>query len=169
MNGFKKDLERYGGFRSFFREQSLYCVFVYRIGEYIENLEYPLLKAIYKIPYYILFRFVETVFSTSIPKEAKIGAGLRIWHFGQIFINSDVVIGVNCTLRQGVTIGSKVPGGGSPIIGDNVDIGANSMIIGDIKIGSNSVIGAMTLVNKDVPEGSVVVGIPGRIINKDLK
>ena len=168
-NNWKTDLKRYDGYRAFFREQSLYCIFVYRLGVYIDSIKNTVVKKILLLPYYILFRFFESLLSISIPKEAVIGPGLRIWHFGQIFIHPDVIIGKQCTIRQGVTIGNKYEGSGCPCIGDNVDIGANSMILGGVKVGSNSTIGAMTLVNKDVPENCIAVGIPARIILKSEK
>ncbi len=160
---FIQDLKKYGGVRSFFREQSIYVILVYRFGRLIEKIKPRFLKRIISIPYYIIFRVTETVFATSIPKEAKIGAGLRVWHFGQIFINGETVIGKDCILRQGVTIGSKSEGGKSPVIGDNVEFGANSTVVGDITIGSNCKIGAMSLVMVDVPDNSIAVGIPAKI------
>ena len=167
MNEWSLDLKRYGGFRAFLREQSIYCILIYRFGRYVDTVKCFYLKRILNIIYYFLFRIVETIFATSIPKESQIGGGLRIWHFGQIFINSKVIIGVNCTLRHGVTIGNKSNDNKAPVIGDNVDIGANSMLIGDIVVGSNCVIGAMTLVNCDVPDNCTAVGIPARIIYRN--
>lgn len=168
-NDWKADLARYGGYRAFFREQSIYCIALYRCGRGIEGIKSALLKKIVSIPYYLVFRLVETLFSTSLPKEAVIGKGLRIWHFGQIFINPDVVIGDNCTLRQGVTLGNKFDGGGCPKIGNNVEFGAHSMVLGKVEIGNNCTIGAMTLVNKDVPDNCIAIGIPAVIKQKSEK
>lgn len=166
---FKHDLKRYGGYSAFLREQSIYCIFIYRLGARIETVNNNIIKKILYIPYYVLFRLFESLFGISIPKEVKVGPGLRIWHFGQIFIHPDVVIGKQCTLRHGITIGNKYEGSGCPQIGDNVDIGANSMILGGIKVGSNCTIGAMTLVNKDVPANSIAVGIPAKVTFKGDK
>lgn len=162
MSDFKADLNRYGGWKAFLREQSIWAVAVYRLGRKM-NRGPKLIKVILRLPYYLVFRFIETFTGVSIPVEASIGKGLRIWHFGQIFINGDAVIGENCTLRQGVTIGNKVERGGSPVVGDNVEFGAYSMAIGDIKIENNCKIGAYTLVNKDMPFSAVAVGIPCKI------
>ncbi|RTZ17426.1 serine acetyltransferase [Vibrio aquaticus] len=166
MSNWKSDLKVYGGYRSFLREQSIICVALYRLGRKIERTRPESLKKLIRIPYLILFRLFETILGISLPEKAKIGGGLRIWHFGGIFINEGAIIGENCTLRQGVTIGSKIADGPSPIIGDNVDVGANSMIIGDIKIGNNVTVGAMTLVLKDVPDNAIVKGVPGVITLK---
>jgi serine O-acetyltransferase len=168
-NHWKVDLARYGGYRAFFREQSIYCIALYRCGRVIEGIKSPIIKKVVCIPYYIAFRLIETIFSTSMPKEVVIGKGLKIWHFGQIFINPDVVIGDNCTLRHGVTLGNKFDGGGSPKIGNNVEFGAHSMVLGNVKIGNNCIIGAMTLVNKDVPDNCIAIGVPAVIKQKSEK
>lgn len=162
---FSADIKRYGGYRAFFREQSVWPVMWYRVGGKLHGLP-GIMRKVLSVPYYFIFRFLETFTGISIPKEAEIGAGIRIWHFGGIFINGDAQIGENITLRQGVTIGNKAASGGSPTIGNNVDFGAYSMAIGDITIGDNVTIGAYTLVNKDVPSNSIVVGIPGKISAK---
>lgn len=69
-----------------------------------------------------------------------------------------VRIGRNFTIRQNTTIGSDLKGDEPLVIGDNVDIGANSCIIGsDIRIGDNVVIGAMSFVNKNIPDNSTYI------------
>ncbi|MCV9878017.1 serine O-acetyltransferase [Brenneria izbisi] len=84
-----------------------------------------------------------------------------------IVIGKGVVLGYDCRVYQGVTIGSKFKDGLSyPIIGNNVTIYANSVIVGNVKIGDNVIIGASTLVIKDIPANSVVIGNPARIIEK---
>lgn len=108
------------------------------------------------------FRFVEMFIGVSLPIGAKIGGGLRIWHFGGVFVNSGVAIGENCTLRQGVTIGNRKPGGAVPRIGNNVELGAYAQVLGDINVGNDVMIGAMSVVLNDVPSGCVAAGVPAR-------
>ncbi|MBC7401314.1 MAG: serine acetyltransferase, partial [Mucilaginibacter sp.] len=76
----------------------------------------------------------------------------------------------NCTLRNSTTIGNKKQADGTfgpaPRIGNNVDIGANVIIIGDIEIGDNVVIGAGSVVTKSIPANSVAVGNPAKILDK---
>lgn len=67
-------------------------------------------------------------------------------------------------IRCNTVIGTNLKSNKAPIIGNNVQIGANSVIIGDITIGDNCVIGAGSVVCKDVPPYSVVVGNPAKII-----
>lgn len=114
----------------------------------------------------ILIRaFIRIVFSADIPYQLKIGKGTIMPHdaLGSLF-HPYAVIGKNCKIRQGVTVGGRSGHTQLPIIGDNVDIGAHAMILGPIKIGDNAVIGAGAVVIKDVPPYAVVAGNPAKII-----
>ena len=105
----------------------------------------------------------------SIPPDTQIGSGFYIGHFGGIVVNRRCVIGKNCNISQGVTLGQANRGKnkGYPTLGDNVYIGPGAKIVGAVKIGNNVAIGANCVVTKDIPDDSVVVGIPGRIISKE--
>lgn len=146
------------------REQSLWAVAVYRFGRWNDTRPSDWTKKIYDRIYWLLFRIVETLTGVSFNKAVEIGPGLRIHHFGNIFIHSGVRIGAGCTLRQGVTIGQRVEGGDVPVIGNNVDFGAYAQVLGGIHIGDGARIGAMSVVLKDVPPGATAVGIPARIL-----
>jgi len=160
---FKEDLNRYPP-RPFLKEQSIWAIKLYRWGRQIDSQENGVIKRLQLSLYWFFFRAIETLTGISLPKGANIGPGLRIWHFGNIFINSGAIIGKNCTLRQGVTIGNRHEDGALPIIGDNVDIGAYAQILGGIRIGNNVKIGAMSVVLEDIPANSTAVGIPAKII-----
>jgi len=102
----------------------------------------------------------------------KIGAGLRIDHPVGIVIGAGTIIGQNCTIMQGVTIGVKhidrtFNDHKYPIIGDNVSIGSKASILGGVYVGSNSIIGAHAVVTKDASAGSNLVGIPARELRRD--
>lgn len=84
-----------------------------------------------------------------------------------IFINSNSIIGENATIWHGVTIG-KTDDDKFPIIGNNVYIGANAMIIGAVTIGNNVKIGAGAVVTKNVPDNCTVIGNPMRILNLSI-
>ena len=105
----------------------------------------------------------------SISPATKIGSGFYIGHFGGIVVNDQSVIGNNCNISPGVTLGQVNRGKykGYPHLGDNVYIGAGAKIVGAVKVGSNVAIGANCVVTRDVPDGSVVVGIPGRVISNE--
>lgn len=104
-----------------------------------------------------------------IPTETQIGEGFFIGHYGTVVINVKARIGRNCTIMHGITIGQANRGKlkGYPTIGDNVWIGTGSVIVGSIKIGSNVLIAPNSFVNIDVPDNSIVIGNPCKIIAKE--
>lgn len=160
----KADLARVGQKRALFKEQSLWAIWVYRFGRRIDRRRSGIAKRVLLLIYWFLFRTVETLTGISLPKSCVIGKGLRIWHFGGIFVNGSAVIGENCTLRQGVTIGNRYEGDASPVLGDHVELGAYAQILGNVRIGNYCRIGAMTVVLTDVPDGATAVGQPARIV-----
>lgn len=158
------DLRRYAVAHPFLQEQSVWAVWTYRFGRRIDRRAPGLARRLLTRCYWPLFRLVETVVGVSLPKAAQIGPGLRIWHFGGIFLHPDCVIGANCTLRQGVTIGNREADGPVPVLGDDVDVGAYAQLLGGIRIGHGCKIGALAVVLCDVPDGATAVGAPARII-----
>jgi len=159
------DLARYPR-RPFLKEQSIWAIWVYRFGRRVDRRKNGILKSLLTKCYWLLFRFVETITGISLPKSADIGKGLKIWHFGNIFIHPDVKIGRTCTLRQGITIGNRHEDGPVPIIGDDVEFGAYAQVFGDVKIGNKAKIGAMSVVLSNVQNNTTVVGIPAKVINR---
>lgn len=95
----------------------------------------------------------------SVAIDTEIGEGTTFFHRGVgCAIHAKAVIGKDCKIFQGVTIGSKWSNGnysgGAPHIGNNVMIGAGAVILGNITIGDNSIIGANAVVTHNVPENS---------------
>ena len=146
------------------REQSLWAIAVYRFGRWNDSRPAGFSKKLCDRIYWLLFRVVETLTGVSFTKAAEIGPGLRIHHFGNIFLHSGVKIGSNCTLRQGVTIGNRHEGGGVPVLGDHVELGAYAQVLGEIRVGDGARIGALSVVLQDVPPGATAVGIPAKIL-----
>jgi serine O-acetyltransferase len=99
---------------------------------------------------------------------AKIGKGIFIDHGHGVVIGETAEIGDNVTLYQGVTLGGtgKEHGKRHPTIGDNVMISVGAKVLGSFKVGDDSKIGAGSVVLREVPPNSTVVGIPGRIIKR---
>lgn len=104
-----------------------------------------------------------------IPACTKIGEGFYIGHFGSIVINPNAVIGKNVNIAVGVTIGRENRGlrRGVPVIGDDVWIGTNAAVFGNIKIGNDVLIAPLSFVNFDVPDHSIVIGNPAKIISRE--
>lgn len=97
---------------------------------------------------------------------ARIGRGLFIDHGMGIVIGETAVIGDDCHLLQGVTLGgtSSRRAKRHPTLGDNVVVGAGAKLIGDITVGDNAKIGAGSVVVTNVPPNATVVGVPGHIV-----
>ncbi len=98
------------------------------------------------------------------------GPGLMIYHSGDfIWVGGACKIGRNCTLRPGVVFGRKTvkPTPDPVVVGDNVDFGIGARIIGSVKIGNNVKVGANSVVTKDIPDNAIVAGVPAKIIKID--
>ena len=100
---------------------------------------------------------------------AKLGPGLFIDHGMGLVIGETAELGCNVTLYQGVTLGGtgKEKGKRHPTIGNNVVVSSGAKVLGSFKVGDNSKIGSGSVVLKEVPPNSVVVGVPGRIVTRD--
>jgi serine O-acetyltransferase len=103
-----------------------------------------------------------------IPYSAKIDGGISFPHAKCIIIHEKCIVGKNVTILSGVTIGGNIfkkkGGRTSPTIGENVLIGTGAKILGPVTIGKNSMIGANAVVVKDIPEDSVAVGVPAKVV-----
>jgi serine O-acetyltransferase len=135
--------------------QGFQALLVYRIFRWFHERGIPTQPV-----RFIFERFIEVTAGISIPVEASIGKGLRIYHFGGIIIHPQAVVGENCTLYHGVTLGDLGVRGGAPRIGNRVVIGAGAKVIGAIEVGDDSRIGANAVVVNAVPPGHIAVGVP---------
>lgn len=101
-----------------------------------------------------------------IHPAATIGRRLVIDHGTGIVIGATTNIGDDCLIYQGVTLGGTGISQGKrhPTLGNNVMIGSGAKVLGDIRIGNHSRVAANSVVLRDVPDNSTVVGVPGRIV-----
>jgi len=97
---------------------------------------------------------------------AEIGRRLFIDHGMGVVIGETSIVGDDVTLYQGVTLGGtgKEKGKRHPTIGNGVVIGAGARVLGNIRVGDNSRVGAGSVVLRDVPDNSTIVGVPGHIV-----
>lgn len=134
----------------------------YYLSHKLYKLGIPIIPQIVKL---IIFLF----YNSSIPYHAIIGKGSRFAYGGiGVVIHKRVVIGKNCNIGSNTTIGGKSGHFNVPIIGDNVYISTGAKILGPIEIGNNVIIGANSVVIENVASNMVVAGVPAKVI-KALK
>lgn len=137
------------------------------------KLSYRLSHRLYLKKHYFLARWISQRAARrtgiEIHPGAQIGEGFFIDHGHGVVIGETTVIGKNCTLYQGVTLGGtgKETGKRHPTLEDNVMVSAGAKVLGSFTIGANSKVGAGSVVVKPVPPNSTVVGVPGRVIKRD--
>ncbi len=100
---------------------------------------------------------------------AQIGKGLLIDHGAGVVIGETAVIGDDCTIYQGATLGGtgKDKGKRHPTLGNNVMVGAGAKILGPFKVGDNSRIAAGAVVLEEIPENATAVGVPARVVRQN--
>jgi serine O-acetyltransferase len=165
---FKGDLYRYYGeekegfLRRLFRPKELCYLALFRKAQ---SCKTPL----FRLWYAFRLRLLSYQTQIQIPPRTKIGEGFYIGHLGRVIIHPDTVIGKNVNVGTGVTIGRENRGKreGVPTIGSSCWLGTNSVVVGNIRIGNDVLIAPLAFVNFDVPDHSVVVGNPGRIIPRE--
>jgi serine O-acetyltransferase len=116
---------------------------------------------------WLLFARTHAATGAELPPTAEIGPGLRIPHPAAIVVGNRAVMGSNCTLLQGVTLGERLGKGGPhdyPTLSDSVTVGAGAKILGGICVHEGAMIGANSVVLSDVPPHATVVGAPARVV-----
>jgi serine O-acetyltransferase len=149
------------------RTPGVQAAVVYRFGQWLRAAAIPA-RLVLEPVYYVLNALVQVLWGIELPREAQIGPGLRIVHFGGITISPWVLVGRNCAIAQNVTLGAEGHGDnyGAPVIGNDVFIGPGARVFGKITVGNNVKIGANAVVYRDVPNDAVVALDPGfRIIS----
>ena len=142
----------------------LHAVWFYRINHWLWNQHFFLLGR-------LLSQFARFLTGVEIHPGALLGRRLFIDHGVGVVIGATAIVGDDVTLYQGVTLGGtgKEHGKRHPTIEDNVVVGGGAKILGNITVGKNCRIGAGSVVLRNVPEDSTVVGVPGHIIFREGK
>lgn len=163
MNTFFDDLTAY---REGLLAQGFWALQIYRFGHARFKYQAKIIRWPWAIFHTLLSKFSEIFFGVFIGPKAQIGRRFIIEHFGCIVIHGESVIGDDCSVRQGVTIGNRSGNTPleAPVIGHRVHIGAGAKLLGKIVVGNDVDIGANAVVLKDVPENHIAVGVPA--VNK---
>lgn len=150
--------------------QGFWALRIHRFSAMTRGSRFGFIRLGGKVVHRPLSKLSQIFFGIYIGANAVVGRRCVIEHFGGIIIHSDVKIGDDVILRQGVTIGVKNTNMPTlvPTIGNRVDIGAGAKILGKIMIGDDVSIGANSVVLIDIPAGSLAVGIPATIKKRRL-
>lgn len=143
------------------------CVWSFRVATWMQGAR-P--RFAFAIPYLVVRvarMFQQQKFDVLLATGCDIGPGLYIGHYGRARINGAAKLGSNVNLSHGVTLGSipRGPRTGAPTIGDRVYVAPGANVSGAVVLGDDVAVGANCVVTRDVPAGSVVVGIPGKVIS----
>lgn len=172
---FRADLDRYFRYaraaslwsraRIVARTEGIWALGVYRATRWLHREAPAPLRLALRLPLSAVRGALTMALGIHLDPAARIGPGLYIGHSGGIWVAPGAVIGRECNLAQGVTLGI---GGtlrrGSPRLGDRVWVGPKATLSGPLVVGSHAVIGANSLVVSNVPERGVAVGVPARVV-----
>lgn len=138
-----------------------HALVLHRVSHRLWRLGLPLLPR-------LLSQLARAITGVEIHPGARIGRGVFIDHGMGVVVGETAVIGDNCLLYQGVTLGGtgKAHGKRHPTLAENVVVGAGAKVLGAITVGANTRIGAGSVVLRDVESDCTVVGIPGRVIHQ---
>ncbi len=148
--------------------QGFWAIFVHRFGNWRMSVKPRFVRAPLSVIYQILNKLIQILCGIKLDYTVKVGRRVKLEHFGGMILGARS-IGNDVILRQNTTLGTRSLDdlNAKPVIEDFVNIGAGAVIVGDIRIGENSIIGANSLVYKDVPQNSVVVGVPAQLVRQN--
>ena len=143
----------------------VHAMFCYRINHFLWT------KLHLKLLARLLSQVARFLTGIEIHPGATIGKRLFIDHGMGVVIGETTIIGDDCVLYQGVTLGGVGTGEHKvkrhPTLLNNVMVSAGAKVIGDVTVGNNSIVGAQTVVLKDVPDNCTVVGVPAFIVKQN--
>ena len=133
---------------------------LYRSAHALKSWRVPVMPA-------LLRRLGIALCAIDLLPMARIGGGCVIAHGLGTVIGGQSVIGEDCTILQGVTLGeARFDETACPRVGDRVTLGAGSTLLGGITIGDDAMVAAGAVVLEDVPAGAVVAGVPARVVSR---
>jgi len=143
------------------------AVVVQRFGVWRMQIKSLIFRAPFSFLYRMFYRKIRNTYGIELPYTVVLGRRVIVEHQHGIVIHGNSVIGDDCIIRQGVTIGNRYLDQPfeAPKLGKRVNIGAGAKILGNVTIGDDVCIGANAVVISDIPSGQTVVGIPAKIIH----
>lgn len=160
LEAFRRDRARYRR-SAWVTQRALWAVGIHRLGEAVAAQPWPVRRVLDPL-HALLTLAVQCLTGIELGRGARIGPGLLVMHGAGLVVHGQAVLGEDCVLLQGVTVGNRRPAGPAPVIGDRVVLNAYAQVLGEVRVGDDVAVGALSLVIHDVPSGSVVVGAPAR-------
>jgi serine O-acetyltransferase len=148
------------------RSFGLQALLVYRFGCWVQTLAALPRYLLFPI-YWLLHALVMLAYDIDLQLSAVIGPGLLIWHFGGIRLRN-CTLGTHCTVHQQVCLEPAAGATEGPRIGDRVWFGPHAQVQGNFHIEPGSTVGAGARVAQDVKTGTVVLGAPARVVQRDF-
>ena len=157
----ERDPAARNGFEVFFLYSGFHALLWYRAAHFLYKLNLKFMAR-------LLSQLGRWFTGIEIHPGAIIGRGLMIDHGMGVVIGETTIIGNDCTIYQGVTLGGtgKETGKRHPTLGNNVMVGSGAKILGPFKVGDNAKIAAGAVVLSEVPAGCTAVGIPARVVRR---
>lgn len=142
------------------------AVAVHRFGNWRMGIQPKILRGPFSVLYRSMYRGIRNFYGIELPYTARIGRRVVIEHQHGIVVHGMAVVGDDCILRHGVTLGNRSMDRPleAPRLGDRVNVGAGAKVLGAVTVGDGAQIGANAVVRADVPAGALAVGIPARIV-----
>ncbi len=137
-----------------------------RFGQWRMKIKKRWLRVPFSVLYHLLYIRARNVYGIELPYTVELGRRVIFEHQGAVVIHGYSVIGDDCVIRQGVSLGNRYLDQPfeAPVLGKRVNIGAGAKVLGAVTIGDDVSIGANSVVLHDVPAGTTVVGIPAKPI-----
>ena len=147
--------------------QGFWALFWHRFGNWRMGLRSKFLRAPLTLIYRVMYKITQWTCGIDLPFSVIVGRRVKLEHFGGMILIAER-IGDDVTIRQNTTFGIVREDRPTehPIIEDGVSLGAGVVVIGSITVGRGAFVGANSLVNRDVPPGAVVGGVPARNLRK---
>lgn len=143
------------------------AVAVHRFGTFVHSLPRGLLRKPLVLAYRLAYVRCRNVYGIELPYSVTLGRHVVFEHQGGIVIHGASVIGDNCIIRQGVTLGNRhlTSPYEAPVLGYGVNVGAGAVLAGKVYVGDGASIGANSVVLDDVEPYATVVGAPARSVH----